>query len=65
METRTIVACLAVFLAVSADLLGVASSRAVEEDSNSVRPEDGGRSLESEMRWLKEKTAEVGRLNII
>lgn len=60
METRTVVACLAVFLAVSANL--VFASRPVEEDSNSVRQEDV-RSLESEIRWLKEKTAEVGRPN--
>lgn len=61
METRTVVACLAVLLAVSANL--AFASRPVEEDSNSVRQEDG-RSLESEIRWLKEKTAEVGRPNI-
>jgi len=58
METRTVIVCLAAFLAVSAHL--VLASRPIEEDSNSVRQEDG-RSLESEIRWLKEKTAEVGR----
>lgn len=57
MEARAVAAVIVVCFAVCATV-AVTSARSAEDDASPSR-QDEGRSLDGEIRWLKEKTAEV------
>lgn len=60
MEARAAaVAVFVVCFAVCATVVPVTSARSADDDAGSSRQDDGRSSLDGEIRWLKEKTAEV------
>lgn len=60
MEARAALAAVfVVCLAVCSTVTPVTSARSADDDTGSSRQDEGRSSLEGEVRWLKEKTAEL------